>query len=465
MPLTVDQVTAMAPDAAAAKNGRGQAVERKWPRFGRHGEALWGLCQGSGAEPYQVRVDLAGPAFKCSCPSFKLPCKHSLGLLFLYAEKPHLFAAEQSCDFLDEWLAARRQRAEQKEQKRVEKEADSPPDPETLARRQAAQTKRAGAREDKVAAGISELSLFLHDLTRQGLANLAGQPFSFWDGMATRLVDAQAPGLARRVADLGSVSRSGAGWQERFLHHLAPLQLACDVWPRRNTLPAPLLADLRAVAGFSTPQEDVLAATGTAADWFVLALAVSEEDRLRLARTWYWDAAGRRAAVVHQYAYAGQPLQIRHAPGCGVRTELVFFPSAAPWRALVKDGVPSGDFPFSQPAGLPGLDAMLADFAATLAANPWTDRRAYLLDRVHPVSRDGRWFLQDVSAGGGDAATRRTLPLHAPGHAGWKLLSLGGGHPLAVFGEWDGAVFVPLSAFDRKERLCSLAGSTAEERP
>ena len=28
-------------------------------------------------------IDSTGPAYKCSCPSRKFPCKHALGLLFL----------------------------------------------------------------------------------------------------------------------------------------------------------------------------------------------------------------------------------------------------------------------------------------------------------------------------------------------------------------------------------------------
>ena len=47
--------------------------------------AVWGLCQGSGKEPYQTQINLIGPAFHCSCPSRNFPCKHALGLLLLLA--------------------------------------------------------------------------------------------------------------------------------------------------------------------------------------------------------------------------------------------------------------------------------------------------------------------------------------------------------------------------------------------
>ena len=39
----------------------------------------------------------------------------------------------------------------------------------------------------------------------------------FWQNMAARMVDSQAPGLARRVRELGELASSGEGWQSRVL--------------------------------------------------------------------------------------------------------------------------------------------------------------------------------------------------------------------------------------------------------
>ncbi len=83
-PWTTDLVLGLAPDAASAKAGRGQAGPGKWTGLGAQDTVLWGEVQGSGQKPYQVRVDLGGPVFKCSCPSRKFPCKHALGLMLIY---------------------------------------------------------------------------------------------------------------------------------------------------------------------------------------------------------------------------------------------------------------------------------------------------------------------------------------------------------------------------------------------
>src|SRR5438876_1189186 len=87
MPLwTADQVLGLAPDDAAASAGRKLAAPGGWTREGYSERCVWGLVQGSGKTPYQVAIDLQGPAFKCSCPSRKIPCKHVLGLLLRWAQ-------------------------------------------------------------------------------------------------------------------------------------------------------------------------------------------------------------------------------------------------------------------------------------------------------------------------------------------------------------------------------------------
>ena len=66
---TIEQGHALVPDERALKAGKGQVVSRKWSERGMKEAAVWGLCQGSGKDPYQTQIDLIGPAFRCSCPS------------------------------------------------------------------------------------------------------------------------------------------------------------------------------------------------------------------------------------------------------------------------------------------------------------------------------------------------------------------------------------------------------------
>ena len=73
---------------AGAEVDRRRRAARRAPRAGRDSaatsELLWGRCRGSGAEPYETIVDHVEVAWRCTCPSRKLPCKHALALLLLW---------------------------------------------------------------------------------------------------------------------------------------------------------------------------------------------------------------------------------------------------------------------------------------------------------------------------------------------------------------------------------------------
>src|SRR5262249_7611658 len=153
------------------------AVPHHWVSMGQDSQSLWGECKGSAAQPYRTVIDLSEPAFKCTCPSRKFPCKHGLGLFIMAARKPDSIKSASAPEWVIDWITSRAQRAEKNAQP-AEKQADP-----------AAQAKRADQRQKKILNGLAELDLWLADLTRRGLATIQSQPYSFWEGIASRMVD------------------------------------------------------------------------------------------------------------------------------------------------------------------------------------------------------------------------------------------------------------------------------------
>src|SRR5437763_12134765 len=123
---TSDRIIALAPDPSSAKAGRDLANPRKWVTLGLNESAIWGECQGSGSKPYQTQIDLREPAFKCSCPSRKFPCKHALALFLLTDSQPGAFKKNNVPQWVQEWLASRAQRAEKKSKKEESAQAAPP---------------------------------------------------------------------------------------------------------------------------------------------------------------------------------------------------------------------------------------------------------------------------------------------------------------------------------------------------
>lgn len=424
---TVARVEQLAPDPASAKAGQGLAKASKWQNLGQRDGVVWGECQGSGANPYQVRASLGDLGYRCTCPSRKQPCKHTLGLLLLYAGGTPLPDAEPPA-FVVEWQANRAKRAEAKVAR--ESAPESAPDPE-------AQAKRVEKREARIETGLDQLEAWLADAIAQGLASVRAQPASWWQQMQARLVDAQAPGLARRVRDLADAALAQADWQARLLAGLARLQLLVDAYRRVDALPLPLAAEVRTLVGWTQKQEDVLAGDAVRDRWHVLARRQSEQDTLRVQSTWLRGATTGRHAYVLEFAVGRQPLPVSFAVGQVFDGELAFFAGATPGRALVKSRQDASGARASLGTAA-DIGALQAEFASGLAANPWLERWSCVLGPVVPTFADDVCVLVDD-------AGRRIRVRHACRQA-WHLAALAGGEPLAVFGEWNGFEFDVLAA-------------------
>ena len=432
--LTTEQVLALAPDPASAKAGQGLANPGKWGLLGRGGRSVWGECQGSGKDPYRTQVDLAGPAFHCSCPSRKFPCKHGLGLMLLLASKPDRVAEGTAPAWVSEWIAKRDANTEKKAAKAAEEAA--PADPETAARREADREKRAAKREDRVRAGLADLQTWLSDLLRQGLAQAKQQPAQFFDTMAARMVDAQAPGIARRLREWPSILAGGGDWADRALEEAGTLQWLLHGFANMDTLPEGLRASVRQAIGWTVPEQELVGAETVRDRWQVAGSVVEEEDRLRVQRTWLLGETTRRPALCLSFAAMNQPLDVSLVPGTGVDADLAFYPSASPLRALER-ARHSQPRPIGEPAACANFGEALELSSRLLAGDPWLEHTPWLVGDCLPLLVNEAWHLRD--------ATGAVVPLARSFANPWPLFALSGGAPLTIFGEWNGRALHPLS--------------------
>src|SRR2546423_12257836 len=87
MVLSLEKIEALAPDQAALDAARKLLKAATWPTLACDDAGLvWGEAQGSGATPYRVVISEIDAGYKCTCPSRKFPCKHSLALMWIRAE-------------------------------------------------------------------------------------------------------------------------------------------------------------------------------------------------------------------------------------------------------------------------------------------------------------------------------------------------------------------------------------------
>ncbi|MEV6222086.1 SWIM zinc finger family protein [Nocardia fluminea] len=419
MPWTEDQVRALAPDASSLAAAR--KLAGRWRETGTAGNAVWGLCQGSGAKPYQAIVDLDGPAYKCSCPSRKFPCKHALSLLLTWSsgQTP---VREAPADFAAEWLAGRAAKAAAPPKAK----AASTPSQATVEQRRA-----------RVTAGLTELEVWLTDQIRTGLAQ-TDRSYATYEAIAARMVDAQAPRIAEALRRLPTAVVTTEHWPELLLREYARLHLLVLAHRSIDALPEPLRAGVRTHVGYPTSAESVLAEPAVRDRWLVLGMRVSEEERLHTRRTWLRGRGNGRWALLIEHSF-GTPNFTGEvpAPGNEVDAELHYYPGAAPLRAQwgTRHGVPE---PFTTVPAVGGttIDDALDAYAGALSADPWLRAWPALLTDVVPVLDENGWQLV--------ASDGTALPLPG-GVRPWRLIAVAGGHPVTVCGEWRADGFDPIS--------------------
>ncbi|MFE9023105.1 SWIM zinc finger family protein [Streptomyces sp. NPDC007808] len=432
---TADQVLALAPDSASRKAGSKLGAAGPWSEAGSSDEGtVWGLCKGSGSKPYQTVVDIAdasGPAYKCSCPSRKFPCKHALGLLLLWAGGEGAVPPGSPPDWAEQWMKGRRQRAEEK---RTAGTSGSPPgsgDPEAARR-------RSERRAERVTAGATELEQRLADLLRGGLAGAEQSGYGLWEETAARMVDAQAPGLAARVRELGAVPASGPGWPVRLLEECALLHLLDQGWLRRADLPADLSDTVRSRVGLPSSADG----KPVRDRWLVLAQYDTADTKLTTRRIWLYGADSDRTALLLSYGAAGRAPELALPVGLALEAEVSAYPGAGQLRAALGERFAPPVPAQTRPPGVTTAEAA-ARYGEALRADPWLDSVPVTLDRVIPTPDGDSWQLADAEA---DTALPLTPSARArPGL--WRLVALSGGAPVKVFGECGHRGFTPLTAW------------------
>ncbi|MGW7007164.1 SWIM zinc finger family protein [Streptomyces sp. NPDC054933] len=496
---SVEQVLALAPDAASQKAGTRLALPGPWSGTGTAGASgdgggamVWGLCAGSGGRPYRTAVDLAGPAFNCTCPSRKFPCKHALGLMLLWARDDAPTDADRGTgigtaeppDWVAQWRA---KRTAAREKSAAGGGAGAAADPEAARR-------RAERRARRVAAGAAELEQRLTDQLRTGLA-AAREDQRVWEGVAARMVDAQAPGLAARVRELGAIPGSGGDWPSRLLeeygmlHLLARGCLALDARP--DALPGALSDTVRSRVGFTTAGAELLAGPTLRDSWLVLAQQDSTEGTMTTRRIWLRGARSGRPALLLSFGAAGRAPEVSLPVGRSLDAELAYHPGAVPRggagggrppkppppppppalsrrvggphpgrgpnppaaRRVGADGGPPHGSP--APGHIPpgvAVGEALSGYGEALRADPWLDEWPVVLSGVLPIPDAGGWQLADADADSALPVDPRRL-----GRPGlWRLAAVSGGHPVTVFGTVGHRGFTPLTTWPADD------GGTAE---
>ena len=203
--ITEQQILSLAPNAAAAANGRKISQKGGFVRLERAGDDTFymGECTGSGKSNYITTADFinpASPVFRCSCPSRQFPCKHSLALLYeMMAQKS--FAL---CE-IPEDIIKKREKKQAREEKAKEKAEDTAGEDGGAAKKKTASKAGRAAKTKKIKKQLEGLELaekMIKDLMGNGLGAMSGTGLASYRQLSKQMGDYYLPGIQRLLNGL-----------------------------------------------------------------------------------------------------------------------------------------------------------------------------------------------------------------------------------------------------------------------
>lgn len=458
MSLTLERLEALAPDQASLAAARKLLKPSSWPTLAEGQGLIWGECQGSGATPYRVVVNEADAGYKCTCPSRKFPCKHTLALMWMRADGTAAFTPATAPEWVKDWLSRRRGKSttpikdEDEEQPKPKPsvrlteipEVAEKPDPKAEQRAAAARERNRLEREAAVLSGLEDLDIWLSDQVQHGMATFVAQTAQACRTIAQRLVDAKASGLAGRLDALPTrlFTLPGPARPAAAIRELGQVHLISQAYRRTSELPELLAADARQAVGWSVTREALLSnseALRVEAKWRVFAvLSEAQPDRLRRVETWLWRESGgdrqpQCAVLIDFIPMATGAATGGYLVGDQIGAELTFYCSTIPLRAQITR-LKTGAEQNSEPIRLPNdrLSVCYANYERALAQLPWLGTFP-LSFRSASVRRNGeQLYLRDDESG-------LSLPLHSSQTT--QALPLASVDRIDGIGLWNGYEF------------------------
>lgn len=300
-------------------------------------------------------------------------------------------------------------------------------------------------RLDLMLKGTEQLHIWLLDIAQIGILEQDLSQDSLSE-VASRMVDAKMGSIGRRIRQLGAIDKTDAGWVQHLQTQLAFLYLFVNNFKRLSSHSLPMQLSILNWAGYSIKKSALNPEKGINDTWFLVAMEYRQEEQLRARRCWVVGSTSKRFALILDFAFGRARFDESYEYGKGYKGRLNYFPSNFPLRGALFSMKPTNLSSVTFPA-FDAIDKFLDQYAKALAKNPWITDFPCSLSGVSVIVQDEDFFLRD--------ADEHILLLSGEENILWSLLSISGGHPLIIFGEWNGKSVKPFS-FLEKGRVIAL---------
>lgn len=341
MHFSDEQVVSLAPDPASAKAAEKIYNKTSWQVY-RSERGVWSALQGSGKSPYLTQLDLNDTAFKCTCPSRKFPCKHSLALaIYLAHYELDSIAMEEEPVWVSEWLNKRATK---------QNKTESPPTKQTKVKKDETTQER----YQNALQGITFLQTWLEDSMKQGILNFPNKDEAAWEKITKIFIDRKIGGVNRYINALAAIAYDSSTWQEQVLHLFSKLHILVHYVKKYPTYPKEMQKEIEQVLSWSHTKQEIFDDPQTEVIddiWVIIKVQTTVLERLTTRKVYLYGLKSDQWVYLLDHAYGGS-FDTFFLEGHAMVAKLAFLPTLLKQRAFLK--IKGVEHPF--PKTLPMLE-------------------------------------------------------------------------------------------------------------
>jgi len=292
--------------------------------------------------------------------------------------------------------------------------------------------------------GIKQLDQWLQDIIQVGLLKIDFD-YSF-DQIISRMVDAKLGSIANRLSRIKRLDPAKPDWLDSVTHELSLIFALSWELKKEARLPNDRKLALLSLAGLNFRKGDVVQLPAVADSWLLLGQHQYQEDNLTTRRCWFFGRKLHRTALVLDFAFGRQRFENTYRIGQHYKGQMHYYPALFPMRAILANAS-KANFSVQSLPGFDDLSRFSLRFAEALSKDPWLGKFPTNLKNVMVQQVEGIFYVIDQG--------RRSISLANDEDTCWRLLALGGGSPITLFGEYNGKSLEVLSLLS-EERIVGV---------
>lgn len=281
--------------------------------------------------------------------------------------------------------------------------------------------------------GAKEFDIWFDDLFSRGIASLQSPGKFQIDAIASRLVDTQNSGLARKLRIVSS-ELSKDDWSEiQCIEDLLHLYLLARGLLKIDHLPPLLKSELLNMAGMNWRKKDLQWVQPIEDQLWCIYSKEQKMENLRVLNSYFYGSNTGCVAEVNQYAFRFDPFEHQIETGQWWQGGLTYYPSNSPIHAFPMPGFSRKMTALPES---PQIQPNQYSIPEMRASNPY--RRGW--PGVFPLSKIPDLIEQNQDI---KATTESGLPV-------LKMMKFGAiDHFSKAFGIWELSKFIPLTVIER----------------